>query len=155
FARSEGLAIASLEMFTAGLFSSQPAQPLRVDAAALKTIDASKLATYFQVSANNPLIGLDQRAALLRRLGEALERHPDLFGATRRPGHLADHFTQTHRDKHVPAPTVLTTLLDSLASIWPSGLVVNGNNIGDAGRHPAIRTGDATDGIVPFHKLSQ
>src|SRR6516164_9026400 len=27
--------------------------------------------------------------------------------------------------------------------------------VGDAGRHPAVRTGDATDGIVPFHKLSQ
>jgi len=32
---------------------------------------------------------------------------------------------------------------------------VDGCPIGDAGRHPAVRTGDATDGIVPFHKLSQ
>jgi hypothetical protein len=33
--------------------------------------------------------------------------------------------------------------------------VVDGIPIGDAGRHPAARTGDASDGIVPFHKLSQ
>jgi hypothetical protein len=42
-----------------------------------------------------------------------------------------------------------------LSSIWPSGLVLSGIPIGDAGRHPAVRVGDATDGIVPFHKLSQ
>jgi hypothetical protein len=49
----------------------------------------------------------------------------------------------------------LATLLDGLSSIWPSALMVGGRPIGDAGRHPAVRTGDATDGIVPFHKLSQ
>ena len=42
-----------------------------------------------------------------------------------------------------------------LSPIWPSGLVVDGVNVGDAGLHPAVRTGDATDRIVPFHKLSQ
>jgi hypothetical protein len=50
---------------------------------------------------------------------------------------------------------VLATLLDGLSSIWPSGLTVNGFPLGDTGRHPAVRTGDATDHIVPFHKLSQ
>ena len=50
---------------------------------------------------------------------------------------------------------MLSTLLESLSSIWPSGLVVDGVSVGDAGRHPAVRTDDATDGIVPFHKLSQ
>ena len=74
-----------------GLFSSQPERPLQVDAAALKSIDAAKLAQGFQADANNPLIGLDQRAALLRRLGHALEARPDLFGATGRPGYLADY----------------------------------------------------------------
>ena len=33
--------------------------------------------------------------------------------------------------------------------------MIDGFPVGDAGRHPAVRTGDATDGIVPFHKLSQ
>ena len=155
FARSEGLAVASLDMFAGGVFSSDPARPLRTDAAALKTIDAAKLAHGFQVGADNLLIGLDHRAALLRRLGHALEARHDLFGSTGRPGHLADHLAQLHRNGHVPAAVVLSTLLDSLSSIWPSGLIVGGVSVGDAGRHPAARTGDATDGIVPFHKLSQ
>ena len=50
---------------------------------------------------------------------------------------------------------MLATLLESLSSIWPSGLIIDGFAVGDAGRHPAVRTGDATYRIVPFHKLSQ
>src|SRR5262249_18484449 len=58
-------------------------------------------------------------------------------------------------DGRVPAPLILNALLELLFSIWPSGLIVEGINIGDAGFHPAIRTRDITDRIVPFHKLSQ
>ena len=155
FARSEGLAVASVDMFAAGDFSSDPERPLRVDAAALKNVDSGRIARGFQVSTDNPLIGADGRAALLRRLGHALEVRPDLFGRAGRPGHLVDHFAASSRDRRVPAPEVLRTLLASLSAIWPSGLVVDGVHMGDAGLHPAIQTGDATDRIVPFHKLSQ
>src|SRR5262249_13933817 len=58
-------------------------------------------------------------------------------------------------DRRVPAAKVLAVLLDGLSEIWPSGLTVNGVPLGDAGRHRAVRTDDATDQIVPFHKLSQ
>ena len=153
--RSEGLAVASIALFAAGEFSSDPGRPFMADAGALKAIDAEKLARGFQASADNPLIGLDRRAALLRGLGHALEARPDLFGKPGRPGHLVDHFLRTARDRRIAAPELLRTLLESLSSIWPSGLVVDGVSVGDAGRHPAIRTGDATDRIVPFHKLSQ
>jgi hypothetical protein len=68
---------------------------------------------------------------------------------------LIDHFLSTARDRSIAAGAVLTTLLDALSRIWPSGLMINGFPLGDAGRHPAVRTGDATSEIVPFHKLSQ
>jgi Protein of unknown function (DUF1688) len=155
FARSEGLAVASLAMFRAGGFSADPARPWRVDHAALAQLDAATLARHFQVDTHNPLIGLEQRSALLRRLGTALAQRPDLFGRTpARPGHLVDYFLSIDGGR-ISAPTVLATLLDGLSSIWPSALVLHGFAVGDAGRHPAIRTGDDTDGIVPFHKLSQ
>jgi hypothetical protein len=133
-ARSEGLAIASLEMFPAG-----------VDALALLQMDAAKLAHYFQAGPTNPLIGLEARAELLRRLGAVLARQPSLL----------DHCSKIARNGTISAATLLASLLDTFAPIWPSGLVVNGFCIGDAARHPAVRTGDETDGIVPFHKLSQ
>ena len=70
--RSEGLAIASLDAFAAGLFSSDVGQPLRVDGAALRALTVECLAAAFQVSPDNPLVGLEGRWALLNRLGELL-----------------------------------------------------------------------------------
>jgi len=155
-ARSEGLAVASLEMFRAGAFSSDPRRPWRVDADALARTDATALARHFQVDGGNPLVGLEQRGALLRRLGTALAARADLFGgAPARPGNLVGHFLASAHDRRMSASRLLATLLEGLRSIWPSALLVDGCPIGDAGRHPAVRTGDATDGIVPFHKLSQ
>src|SRR5262249_43591820 len=125
------------------------------DAAGLVALDAAKLARGFQVDTDNPLIGLDLRLELLRRLGRALAAQPELFGTAGRPGHLVDDFARRCRDGRVPATLVLTALLESLSSIWPSGLLVDGFNVGDAGRHPAAETNDVTSAIVPFHKLSQ
>src|SRR5262245_37817901 len=156
FARSEGLAVASFDMFRAGAFSSDPRRPWRADGVALAKIEAATLARHFQVDGGNPLVGLEQRSDLLRRLGRALAERADLFGrAPARPGNLVDYFLSVARDRCVSGSRLLATLLDGLSSIWPSALIVDGHAIGDAGRHPAVRAGDATDGIVPFHKLSQ
>ena len=156
FARSEGLAIASLEMFRGGAFSSDRTQPLRADATALASIEAAALAHYFQVRPDNLLVGLEARGELLRRLGGALAAQPQVFGADPpRPGKLFDYFTTIASEGAISAGTLLANLLQAFGSIWPSGFVVNGFCVGDAGRHPAVRTGDETDGIVPFHKLSQ
>src|SRR5262249_61107218 len=86
----------------------------------------------------------------------ALADRADLSArAGARPGNLVDYWRNVARDRRIPASKLLATLLDGLSSIWPSGLNVHGHPIGDAGRHPAVRTGDDTDQIVPFHKLSQ
>jgi Protein of unknown function (DUF1688) len=156
FTRSEGLAIASLDMFRAGGFSSDMEQPWRVDAIALMQMDTATLARHFQVEKDNPLLGLEGRTTLLRRLGVALAADANLFGrAPARPGHLLDCFMKLAANRHIRAGRVLAAVLDGLASIWPSGLDLDGFVIGDAGRHRAARTDDASDGIVPFHKLSQ
>ncbi len=155
-ARSEGLAVASLDMFRAGVFSSDRERPYRVDDAALARIDPATLARHFQVDAKNPLIGVEARSTLLQRLGKAISERPDLFGSRlARPGNLVDHFINAARTESISAASVLAPLLDALASIWPSALALDGIPVGDAGRHSAVRTSDCTDGIVPFHKLSQ
>ncbi len=155
FARSEGLAVASLDMFRAGAFSSDPARPLRVDAEALADLALAALTDGFQVSDRNPLVGLPQRLALLRRLGAALTARPDLFGAAGRPGHLIDAIRAASSAQRIAAADILALVLDGLAPIWPSGLTVDGVALGDAGLHPAVRAPDRSDRIVPFHKLSQ
>jgi hypothetical protein len=156
FTRSEGLAVASFDMFRAGAFSSEAHAPYRADDVALRQIDAAVLARHFQVDAGNPIVGLEGRSALLRRLGVALAQRPDLFGSgAGGPGHLVDHFLTIADGRRLAAADVLAVLLDGLSSIWPSALMLEGVPVGDAGRHPAVRTADITDGIVPFHKLSQ
>ncbi len=157
-ARSEGLAVASLHMFHDGAFSSDKHRPFRVDAEALEAMTQAKLAHGFQVARDNPLVGLESRAELLRRLGLALKARPEIFGDPARPGMLIAHLVRA--SKTVRAHDLLVVLLESLGPIWPSGLMFHGLNLGDVARHRLARAhhgpmGDATDGLVPFHKLSQ
>jgi hypothetical protein len=77
--RSEGLALASLRWFASGGLSSDASDPLRADANALMHINALALNAAFQVTGENPLVGAEQRAALLNRLGAAMLARPELF----------------------------------------------------------------------------
>ena len=86
YRRSEGLAVASLEMFKSGLFSSNPTNPCQVDSEGLKRLDIQTLARGLQVTDSNPLNGLEGRAGLLSRLATALRNSQYFRGG--RPGHL-------------------------------------------------------------------
>ena len=139
-------------MFAAGLFSSDPAALLRVDAAALSSLSEADLAAGFQVAPGNLLEGMAGRAALLRRLGDAVGARPDLFGSPGRVGNLADLLRATGT---VAAADILAALLDGMSPIWPGRLSLGGQGLGDVWRHPVARGPDPTDGLVPFHKLTQ
>ncbi len=129
YARSEGLGVASFHMFMNGLFSSDAkGDPLRVDAGRLKALTQTDIAMGFQVKAHNPMVGLEGRAELLRKLGGI---------GLARPGALFDVIARDNGT--VKAESILAAVLEHLAPIWPQP---------DVWKHPAI-------GLVPFHKLSQ
>ncbi len=155
--RSEGLAIASLRMFEAGVFSSDLHDPLRADAGKLSNFTAAQLAAGFQVSEKNPLAGLEGRAALLARLGKTMSAAPDVFAIAdnARPGGLFDALTRDANSNVILAPDILSALLLHLGPIWPSRIMLDGLPLGDTWKHPAVKRADATNGLVPFHKLSQ
>ena len=155
-ARSEGLALASLRMFQAGAFAG-PEGGLKATAAGLQGLTAEGLADGFQVSGDNPLAGLEGRAALLRRLGAQVAARPDLFALvdTPRPGGLYDAMKARAVDGRLPAPVILEVLLEALGPVWQDRLTLGGVDLGDTWRHPAMKRDDATDGLVPIHKLSQ
>ena len=157
--RSEGLALASLRLFESGALSADTRDPLRADAAVLAALDAEALAVAFQTSPDNPLLGLDGRCALLRRLGAQALARPDLFARrdAARPGGLFDVLADQARanDNHLPAAAILGLLLEALGPIWENRLTLAGVPLGDCWRHPALKRDDATDGLVPIHKLSQ
>ena len=135
YARSEGLAVASLHMFTAGAFSRDPKRdPLRVDAERLAVLTPADIAMGFQVRAHNPLVGLEGRAGLLRRLGGI---------GMERPGDLLDLVAPESEGNgsEVKAAAILAAVLDKLSPVWPLPM-------GDVWKHSTV-------GLVPFHKLSQ
>lgn len=177
YSRSEGLGVASFHAFMAGLFSSDPSRPLQADAQGLQAVTAERLGQAFQVTASNPLVGLEGRAALLRRLGQTLQDQPAVFGQPARPGHLFDLLVNKSRSPQ-PAPAeqagqevqptlhvheLLSVLLTALAPIWPAQNAIDNIALGDCWRHAAACSGSVakgaaaslTDGWMPFHKLSQ
>ncbi|MGT2437920.1 URC4/urg3 family protein [Bradyrhizobium betae] len=155
--RSEGLAIASLDMFASGLFSGDPRAPFRVDAGVLAKLPLAALTSAFQVTDANPLLGLEGRTDLLQRLGKLVAGRPEIFGLhdSPRPGGLFDHIAAQAKEGTIAAPAILSAVLNQLGPIWPSRLELAGISLGDCWRHPALTTDDATTGLVPLHKLSQ
>ena len=163
YARSEALGVASFNAFTKGLFSSKPTQPCQADAAGLQAVTAKALGEAFQVAKDNPLVGLEGRAALLRRLGEVIEQQPEVFGGAGgqcRPGRLFDHLLPAGASG-VAAHDVLAALLNTLSGIWPAhntldaGPGLDAVPLGDCWRHSAVLGEGVTTGWMPFHKLSQ
>ena len=160
FTRSEGLAVASYHAFVAGLFSSDRNRPLQADAAGLRGLVTDHLASALQVSEANPLVGLQERAILLRRLGEVLHEQPEVFGTDGRPSGLFDTVIsplgpEVSHTADVSAHAILSLILYSLSAIWPAGNSIGAMPLGDCWRHAAVRGEGLSDGWMPFHKLSQ
>jgi hypothetical protein len=160
--RSEGLGVACWQAFLAGRFSSQPGDPLRVDAAALLKFDASALRAVFQSSPSNPLVGVEGRVGLLARLGAVLRDEADRSGAAARPALLFDRLTAGGARSSVSAADILGEVLRTLGPTWTSGSTVQGLLAGDVWPHrwagAAVAGGQedpTTGGWVPLHKLSQ
>ena len=150
FARSEGLALASLDMFMAGRFGDGRGPGTR--AGRMARFTAADLAEGFQVSEDNPLEGLDGRASLIAALGRAVEAQPQVFGDQPRLGHIADHLFAQGSEDGLPATAILDTILKTLGPIWGSDRpVMAGRSLGDCWPHPQA----PGPGLVPFHKLSQ
>jgi hypothetical protein len=154
--RSEGLALASYHCFASGAFSSQLARPLSADAAGLGSVTTEVLAQHFQVSTANPLVGLEGRAALLRKLGAAITSHPAAFGGGPRLGGLCDVLVEhAGTARRLSAAELLPRVLDALGSIWPPRTQLAGVELGDVWPHPGAGGDDESRGLVPLHKLSQ
>ncbi len=152
--RSEGLAVASFHAFASGLFSAQ-GQRWQADAGGLAALDTGALGQAFQVSADNPLVGLEGRAALLRALGRRIVEAPALFGNTGAVGGLYDVLRARAEGGRLPAASVLELVLEALGPIWPPRTQLAGVELGDVWPHRAAGGAGLGAGLVPFHKLSQ
>jgi hypothetical protein len=182
YRRSEGIAIASLEMFKNGAFSSHPGNLLQVDKDGLKRITVDQVAAGMQSKPGNVMAGIEGRTQLLVRLADALDQSQEFFGPDGRPGNIVDYLvshpqTQASSKLQVPLPVLWNVLLSGLAPIWPqSRTTLDGVSLGDAWPcHSMPRasvsgaSGSPTglsvfptgppaapwESILPFHKLTQ
>ena len=149
YARSEGLAVASFDMFMAGAFSGDPAQPLKADVAGLRALTVADLERGFQVSGRNPLIGAAGRVGLLNALAESMARQPDIFPR----GRVADLLDHLDDGGEIRAANILDFVLRRFGDIWPGRLELGGRNLGDVWIYRPLGAGAGS--LVPFHKLSQ
>jgi Protein of unknown function (DUF1688) len=173
FGRSEGLAIASFNLFQSGGFSdpsnpdqsnpdqSNPDQsnPLQSNAIGLQNLTEATFCQHFQVSESNPLIGVDGRLNLMHRLGATMLKQPEKFDPNQtgqyRLGHLVDYLLQSVQHHQLNVNTILTTVLQGLSEIWSGRIVLDGVNLGDVWQHSALPNHAPGSQLVPFHKLSQ
>jgi len=143
FGRSEGLAVASYHLFMSGAMATD-GRTLRADAEGLRNLNIKTLNHAFQVSAENPLVGIEGRLALLNNLAEAVSNKEFFPGS--RPGSLVDYL-KTRYGLYITGPLLLRAVIDGFGSIWPGRLIAGGRNLGDVWLYKGA--------LVPFHKLSQ
>ena len=155
--RSEGLALASLDMFAAGVFSAgrtSRCAPMRrrwrgsrllICATVFRspmTIRSSGLRAASRCCAGSASRSRRHRASLLHR-------HAAPRRTVRSPGGEADGGA-------IAAPAILSELLHRA---WTDLAVAHhargDDSLGDCWRHPTLATDDATSDLVPLHKLSQ
>jgi hypothetical protein len=156
--RSEGLAAASVELFFNHVAICEKDKGWRLDAESLIELARSTLVEAFQHSPDNPLLGIEGRLELLHGLGRVLQFENEI--SYNRPGDMVDECLgiaqkSTPGSPVINATEILSIILNRFGEIWPSGYQQQGLNLGDCGYHSLLITDDRTNGIVPFHKLSQ
>ncbi|CAO3634705.1 unnamed protein product [Cunninghamella echinulata] len=161
---TEGIAVAVLDMFTAGVFSSDPRDPHRVDADALNLISIEALYDGFQLDAHNKLLGIEERLDLVKHLSNVLKSQSSYFGLDTipRPDYLLSHSTtiKTKKGPLIHLETLWPVILEmgefwasqddkggsqGLGDVWPCS-VLNGQS---------STSTNSTEHYVPFHKLTQ
>ena len=147
--RSEGLALASLDMFLAGGFSAR--NQLETTASGLAALTPSRLAEYFTASDTNPLVAIEGRVELMHGLANCMRANPEFF-PNERPSDLVNYIAIQYGDQ-AEASEILTTVLEFFSAIWPGRILYGDKNLGDTWSYSPW--GNGITSYVPFHKLSQ
>lgn len=155
FYRSEGLAVASIDMFRSGKFSSDLAVCHRVNSVGIRSISLEEFKKLLQHSKNTPLVAIEARYQMLMRLADALDAAPEIFGYDiARPGNIVNYIEKISKNNHVSLVDIFEVLTENLASIWPT----NSPKIkkGDVWAYQYLyKHGEPGSDLVPIHKIPQ
>ncbi|MBA2650674.1 MAG: URC4/urg3 family protein [Tatlockia sp.] len=149
YSRSEGLALASLDLYLSGAFSADAKQPLRVDAEALVEFNQARLIKGFQISETNPLEGVEGRVDLLNRLGKVIAKD-------KRLGNFYTSILNLQSNGKIEVSKIFQAVLSTFRKIWPKRLCYKAINLGDVWTYPPLKLDEHLGSeLIPFHKLSQ
>ena len=152
-ARLEGVAVATFEMFKAGVFSKDPENPYRVDAETLINISEETVARGFQSDETNPIGNLEKRHAILKALGETMIRKKSIFNEGR-PGDILQYLFTKH-GTNVKAGDLLASILRAFDDVRPGGMTLGDQQIRDIWEHPLLGESGTSEALIPFHKMGQ
>ena len=137
----------------------------RVDADALMNLKMETLSKGLQVDIeNNPLIGLDGRLELLKRLGKVLKNpiNQRFFynphDSSYRPGNLIYFLLQNSQGNQVEIEKLWQVVIEGFGGVWPveGRLKIEDVCLGDVWPSKIlILNSKDQDSLVTFHKLSQ
>jgi hypothetical protein len=123
------------------------------DAQGLEAFSSEKLSKGFQVSSENPLVGVDGRVNLIKKLGEAVANNKEIFPKGR-PGSIIDYLCEKH-GKNFEVKDILDAILEGLGPIWPGRIDADGVNLGDVWHYSPLGEETNAQTVICFHKLSQ
>ncbi len=156
--RSEGLAFASWDLVKEGRLT-KGTELARVDALGLQNITEESFCEAFQVTTDNPLVGVTARVHILKELGKVVSSKPEIFGSEVNPylGGLFDYLRSlaSSSKSELEASTILKTVLETFSTLWPRSATWQGDLIGDVGDYEGVRGDFGVHDRIPFHKLSQ
>lgn len=155
YSRSEGLALASLNLYQQGMLSNDPTNPYRVDAERLIAFNEQDLQTCFQITKDNPLEGAAGRVSLLNRLGEAIRHNTQYFGDKGRLGDFYTYIISLEKNRSISSVAIFNAVLHAFDFVWPVRLLFHGVSLGDVWTHKALKSAQTNSEYIPFHKLSQ
>ncbi|OMJ20530.1 Uracil catabolism protein 4 [Smittium culicis] len=166
YKRTEGLGMASLRMFEAGIFSSDQKSPFQVDSKKLLSFSDKDLIKGFQVSESNPLIGTENRARLIRNLGRVISNEEVFFPrsggkSSSRPGNMFDYLVSKSIYGKIGVKQLWKVIIEGFYEVWPkTETKIEQVSLGDAWKCDILMQGTFSDrfeeynNIIPFHKLS-
>ncbi|KAH8201495.1 hypothetical protein TruAng_004343 [Truncatella angustata] len=163
--RSEGTAVASLYMFKSGILGKDGTGDHSVDANSLKALTEESFSKYYQITPENPMVGVSSRVSLLNTAGQQLSDYSaQVNWPAARPGHMVDYLIKNAKEPNTLDYEDLWKILQSvLIPSWPKERThIFGKPIGDAWPLKVLADKAKKEGndreaatIAPFHKLTQ
>lgn len=157
FTGAEGVALAFFRAYQTGVFGGTHDGIANVNYKAIRKIDRKAFADILQLSPSNRLDAANGRFSLLGRLGEAMEKHREVFeiDGDSSLGLLADFCISISSYRKLPVNSVFKIVLYAFQNVWTGKHIMGSYNLGDTEDYFSMNKVQAVNYLIPFHSSAQ